>query len=108
MRPGPLATVTMCGMPPIVRFIPPPVFIDDSGTDSSFHSSTWCSKYTPSCGWRLISATGTSSPSTWQVLPENWNSVMSRSRGASRQPESLTLSFSSSGAPQVWQLLAPA
>ncbi len=27
-----------------VRFIPPPVFSDDSGTDSSFHSSTWCSK----------------------------------------------------------------
>jgi len=38
------ATVTMCGMPPIVRFIPPPVFSDESGTDSSFHSSTWCSK----------------------------------------------------------------
>jgi hypothetical protein len=55
----------------------------------------------------LISATGTSSPSTWQVLPENRNSVMSRSRGASRQPESLTLSCSSSGAPQVWQLVVP-
>ena len=40
IRPGPLATVTMCGMPPIVRFIPPPVFSEDSGTDSSFHSST--------------------------------------------------------------------
>ena len=44
MRPGPLATVTMCGMPPSVRFSPPPVFSDDSGTVSSFHSSTWCSK----------------------------------------------------------------
>jgi hypothetical protein len=32
---------------------------------------------------------------------------MSRSRGASRQPESLTLSRSSSGAPQVWQLVVP-
>jgi hypothetical protein len=40
MRPGPLATVTMCGMPPIVPFIPPPVFSDDGGTDSSFHRST--------------------------------------------------------------------
>ena len=40
MRPGPLATVTMCGMPPIERFRPPPVFIDESGTVSSFHSST--------------------------------------------------------------------
>ena len=37
---GPFATVTMCGIPPMVRFIPPPVFSDDSGTDSSFHSST--------------------------------------------------------------------
>ncbi len=32
---------------------------------------------------------------------------MSRSRGASRQPESLTLFRSSSGAPQVWQLVVP-
>jgi hypothetical protein len=40
IRPGPCATVTMCGMPPTVRFIPPPVFSDESGTDSSFHSST--------------------------------------------------------------------
>ena len=46
-------------------------------------------------------------PSTWQVLPENRNSVMSRSRGASRQPESLTLSRSSRGAPHVWQLVVP-
>jgi hypothetical protein len=30
----------MCGMPPIERFSPPPVFMDESGTVSSFHSST--------------------------------------------------------------------
>ena len=28
----------------VERFIPPCVFSDESGTDSSFHSSTWCSK----------------------------------------------------------------
>ena len=44
MCPGPLATVMMCGMPAMERFSPPPVFIDESGTVSSFHSSTWCSK----------------------------------------------------------------
>jgi len=32
----------------------------------------------------------TISPSTWQVLELNENSVISRSRGASRQPDSLT------------------
>ena len=37
---------------------------------------------------------------------ENWNSVISRSRGASRQPESLTTFLPSSGAPQVTQLVA--
>ena len=44
IRPGPLATVTMCGMPPIERFMPPAVLREESGTDSSFQSSTWCSK----------------------------------------------------------------
>ena len=43
-RPGPFATVMMCGMPPSERFIPPCVFSEESGDDSSFHSSTWCSK----------------------------------------------------------------
>ena len=40
MRPGPLATVTMCGIPAMDRFMPPPVFSEESGTVSSFHSST--------------------------------------------------------------------
>src|SRR5581483_9324023 len=51
-------------------------------------------------GDRLISATGTISPSTWQVLLLKWNSVMSFMRGASRQPDSLTRLRISSGAPQ--------
>ena len=38
------------------------------GTFSSFHSMTWCSKKMESPGPRLISAAGTISPSTWQVL----------------------------------------
>ena len=44
IRPGPLATVTMCGMPPSERFRGPLVGSEESGTDSSFHSSMWCSK----------------------------------------------------------------
>ena len=80
----------------------------DSGCASSFHSRTWCSKNTESPWARLISATGTSSPSTWQVLLENLNSVMSRSRGASFHPESLTRLRASSGAPQVAQVVWPA
>ena len=55
---------------------------------------------------RLISATGTISPSTWQVLVPKWISVMSRMRGASRQPESLTRFRMSSGAPQARQVSA--
>ena len=92
-------------MPPSVRFIPPPVFIAAIGTLGSFHSITWCSKKTASPGASASSATGTISPSTWQVELENRNSVMSRSRGASLQPESETRFFLSSGAPQVVQLV---
>ncbi len=44
IRPGPLATDTMCGMPPIERLAPPAVLREERGTDSSFQSSTWCSK----------------------------------------------------------------
>src|SRR5207253_6798880 len=55
---------------------------------------------------RAISATGTISPSTWQLLCPKWNSVMSRRRGASRHPESLTRFLTSSGAPHVSQVLA--
>ena len=87
--------------------MPPPVLSAEIGALSSFHSITWCSKNTASPGPRLISATGTSSPSTWQVLLEKRNSVMSRRRGASRQPESETLLRSSCGAPQVRQLTVP-
>ena len=54
------------------------------------------------------SATGTISPSIWQVELENRNSVMSRSRGASVQPESETTFSLSSGAPQVPQLVRSA
>ncbi len=31
-RPGPCAMLRMCGMPPSVRFMPPPVFIAAIGT----------------------------------------------------------------------------
>ena len=94
-------------MPPSVRFMPPPVFSADIGTWGSFQSMTWCSKNTESPWASAISATGTISPSIWQVELENRNSVMSRSRGASAQPESVTRSFLSSGAPQVVQLVRP-
>ena len=40
IRPGPWAMLRMCGMPPSVRFIPPPVFIAAIGTLGSFHSIT--------------------------------------------------------------------
>ena len=55
---------------------------------------------------RLISAAGTISPSTWQVLELKWISVISRMRGASRQPDSLTRLRISSGAPQARQAVA--
>ena len=74
---------------------------------ASFQSIVWCSKNTPSPWPRVISATGTSSPSTWQTLLPNRNSVMSFSRGASRQPESETRFVASSGAPHVTQLVPP-
>src|SRR5262249_18789380 len=90
-----------------MRFRPPLVAMADNGVTSSFHNSTWCSKNTESPSARLISATGTSSPSTWQLLLENLNSVMSRSRGASFQPESLTRLRASSGAPQVPHVVCP-
>ena len=106
-RPGPWAIEITMGMPPSMRFMPPPSDMADSGAASSFHNSTWCSKNTESPWARLISATGTSSPSTWQVLLENLNSVMSLSRGASFQPESLTRLRASSGAPQVPQVVCP-
>ena len=51
--------------------------------------------------------TGTSSPSTWATELANRNSVMSRNRGASRQPESLTRFLPSSGAPQLTQDAVP-
>ena len=105
MRPGPWARLSTCGMPPIMRFMPPPVFMADIGTWGSFQSITWCSKNTASPWARASSATGTISPSIWQVELENRNSVMSRSRGASAQPESETRFFVSSGAPQVKQLV---
>ena len=105
MRPGPWAMLSTCGIPPIMRFMPPPVFMADIGTAGSFHSITWCSKKTASPWARASSATGTSSPSIWQVELEKRNSVMSRSRGASAQPESETRSFLSSGAPHWKQLV---
>ena len=40
MRPGPWATLRMCGMPPSMRFMPPPVFSADIGTWGSFQSIT--------------------------------------------------------------------
>src|SRR5215472_16626397 len=94
-------------MPPIDRFMPPPVFSADMGPCGSFHNITWCSKNTESPCARLISATGTISPSTWQVELEKRNSVMSRNLGASVQPESDTTFRWSSGAPQVLQLVRP-
>ena len=105
MRPGPWATLSTCGMPPIMRFMPPPVFMADIGTLGSFQSITWCSKNTASPWASASSATGTISPSIWQVELEKRNSVMSRRRGASAQPESETRFFLSSGAPQVKQLV---
>jgi hypothetical protein len=95
----------MCGMPPIMRRVPPGVLSADSGTPGSFHSITWCSKKTESPCASASSATGTISPSIWHVELENLNSVMSRSRGASAQPESETRFFLSSGAPHVVQLV---
>ncbi len=44
IRPGPFAIVTMCGMPPMTVRRGPLVGIEESGTDSSFHSRMWCSK----------------------------------------------------------------
>ena len=38
--PEPLSTLTMCGMPPSVRFMPPEVRKLDNGTVSSFQSIT--------------------------------------------------------------------
>ena len=73
--------------------MPPPVFRADIGTWGSFHNITWCSKKTASPWASASSATGTISPSIWQVEFEKWNSVMSRSRGASVHPESLTRFF---------------
>ncbi len=67
---------------------------------------TWCSKKMESPAPRLISATGTISPSTWQVLELKWISVISRMRGASRQPDSLTRLRISSGAPHARQAVA--
>src|SRR5690348_10582286 len=83
---------------------PPGSGITETGTRSSFQRSTWCSKYTASPWAMFISATGTISPSTWQVLLPKCISVMSRRRGASRQPDSLTRFLMSSGAPQAQQL----
>jgi hypothetical protein len=40
------------------------------------------------------------------LLPKR-SSVMSRKRGAARQPESLTRFLTSSGAPQAMQVVAP-
>src|SRR5580704_2261562 len=57
-------------------------------------------------GPRLISAAGTISPSTWQVLALKWISVMSWMRGASRHPDSLTRLRMSSGAPQARHAVA--
>src|SRR5215467_12689998 len=96
----------MNGIPARARFIPPCNGITVIGVRSSFHKRTWCSKYTESPAPSAISATGTISPSTWQVLRPKWISVMSRRRGASRQPESLTRFLMSSGAPHVKQLRA--
>jgi len=93
--------LTTNGIPAIMRFRPPPVGMADIGAVSSFHSITWCSKNTASPGARLISATGTISPSTWQTLLPKRNSVMSRSRGASRHPESVTRLWASRGAPHT-------
>src|SRR5436305_12366521 len=98
-RPGPWATLMMNGMPARARLTPPVSGRTLIFVASSFHSSTWCSKKIESPCPRLISATGTISPSTWQVLVPNWISVMSRMRGASRHPESLTRFLTSSGAP---------
>jgi len=99
--------VSTNGIPPKIRRAPPCVGIATTGVTSSFQSRTWCSKYTASPCVSAISATGTSSPSTCTVELANRNSVMSRSRGASRQPESLTMFRTSSGAPQVKQDVAP-
>ena len=94
-------------MSPTSRLVPPGVLITDMGTVSSFQSMAWCSKNTESAGSRLISATGTVSPSIWIELEAKWTSVRSRSRGAWRHPASLTASRWSSGAPQRSQLAVP-
>ena len=61
---GPCATEMMNGIPAKARRIPPWSFITDIGTWGSFHNITWCSKKTQSPAPMLISATGTTSPST--------------------------------------------
>ena len=107
MRPGPVATLMMNGIPAKARFKPPGNCSTLMGTLSSFHSMMWCSKKTESLAPKWISATGTISPSTWQVLELKWISVMSRMRGASRQPDSLTKLRTSSGAPHVIHVVVP-
>jgi len=103
----PSATLTTNGIPANTRLIPPWSGITSMRTLSSFQSMTWCSKKMRSLPPRLISATGTISPSTWQELPSpKRTSVMSRRRGASRHPESLTRFLTSSGAPHAWHDVA--
>ena len=105
-RPGPRATLRTNGIPERSRLAPPGVFITAMGTVSSFHSMVWCSKKTESAGLSVISTTGTTPASSWQVLEAQWNSVRSRRRGAWRHPESVTTSCTSRGAPQRSQVRA--
>ena len=53
MRPGPVATLMMNGMPANARFRPPGNCSTVSGTSSSFHSMMWCSKNTESFGAQM-------------------------------------------------------
>src|SRR5437879_5697151 len=107
MCPGPAAVVIVNGIPPNIRLKPPPVFSMPSEMLSSFHSSAGCSKNRLSPAASLTGIAGTISPSSSQLEFEKPNVVVSRIRGAERQPDSVTTSLTSSGAPHVSQLVAP-
>ena len=63
-------------------------------------------KYTPSPAANVISATGTSRPSTWQRDLPNWILAMSAIDGSSVHPDLVVLSSMFTGAPQVGQLVS--
>src|SRR5450756_2635730 len=104
MWPGPCASTMISGMPSISRFQPPRMDMFCIRVAGSAQSSTWCEKYTISCCARLNSAIGTTVPAIWQCDWPNWMRAMSLIGGCCTQPESLTWSLMSTGAPHSGQV----